>query len=342
MKRKLVLLVLALYVIVSVNAQGIISKDSAVVDKEAQINEVHVTGYKRIEQSNAQMSVFQLNTKLPKKTKAEIAICELPGILRDEKGFKLAGNERASKLLIDGMEATLDEVKSLNASEIEKVEVKHLSIEGNEYDGEINIIRKKRNDMMLNGELGLSSGTVRSNYGIIPRLSFQNSRIDLMGMADITYHRYGKDINVKRVLSTGNEQMYLSNGTTGVWQKFASLRSNCTFSSSVSAMFSYVYMGHDVEVDEKTKNLDESNGEINRNEIISNHFINAVVRFSQNDNSRLFIKGRFHHYGNTNDVEQLSSVVYKVRMNEYSAEVLQEADSLKLGCQVQCTHFVQH
>lgn len=316
--------------VMSANAQGVSTTDSTGVDKEAVLRGVDVTGYRKIEHGDAVKSVFTLNKKLPKNTKIEKALQELPGITRTEKGFVFAGNERISRLLIDGMEATLEEVVKLNVSEVEKVEVKHLTLEGNDYDGEINIVRKKVSIRALNGELGGTVGTLRSNNGLSSRLSYQDRRFEAVLNADVVSHRYDRLFDMQRTFHTGTQETYSSDGTGTVWQKFGSFRSTYVPSQALSMMFSHIYMGHSVSTNDHTRNIDGSNSEINRDEGITNHMTNVVVRYSQNAHNRLSLKGRLHHYKNTNDLNSMDLQTYKVKMNEYSAEAVQEMDSLRL------------
>ena len=309
------------------------ARHDTIIEKDTLLEGIEVSGYKRIEQADAKKSVFMFDGKLPKHTGTDVALQELLGIIKEAAGYRLAGNDRKCKLLIDGIEVDMENLKSLKASEVERVEIKNISVEGNDYAGEINIIRKRAHDRCLNSEVGVSSGILRSNNGGKASLLFRDDRIEISVDVDVTKHKYDKQISMYREKDSGEIQYFSSDAAQIVWQKYNSLRIGYQFSPRISGFMIYSYMGHQIDANEGIVHLNGTSDESVREETIANHSANAIFRFVENGNSRLFIKGRFHNYQNKYSVNLFPDADYKAKMVEYSLETVREMDSLKvLGC----------
>lgn len=302
--------------------------DTTIVYKEAELAGVEVTSYKRIEESDAKKTIYKLAAKTQKNTKADIALMGLPGLIKDNLGFRIAGNDRRCKILIDGVEATKNEIESLDVSEIVQVEIKHISTEGNQYGGEINIIRKKHHETMLNGSIDLGIGTVRCNQSLHPILSFKSDKLEVSTMANINYYTQESEVSMERIFSDGAVKNYSSKGNISNKQNFAMLKSSYFFSPQFCAHIQYQYFRLDTK---EKSNITNLNGKQLLNDAymtLDNHCVNSVLRYNANKNSRLFFKGQFMLYRNTNKVQQLDKVYYASTMRQYSMEALQEIDSL--------------
>ena len=305
-------------------------KDTTIIEKQARLQEVRVTAYRRKEQGDAKMTVLQINRKLPKNTHAEVALRQLPGIVSEAIGYKMTGYERVCKLYIDGVEATKEEVDKLKAQEIDHVELMPYSIDSNDFDGEMNIVRRKSKYRLICGEIGADIGTLRKNLEFSPSISYRDKRLDMTANGQISNYRYNSEMNMQRILSSGVSQSYYSEGITDVQQSYVNLRASYLFTPECSATMAYISMKHDLNIKNYTRNLDGSPGYLYRKEDINNHFVNAVVRMDQTQRSRLFVKGKFFCYTNENKVEQLPSIYYFSKMQEWTMEALGEHDSLRL------------
>lgn len=307
-----------------------IAPDTTVVEKEATISEVVVKAFKRIEKGDAKKSVFKLNAKLPEDIKADLALQELPGITSDNEGFCIAGNDRVSKLLIDGIEATQEEIRALKASDIDRVEVKHLSTEGNRYGGEINVIREKRHDTMLYGSLGVGGSMIRRMESVTPNISYRNDRFEVSFLGGLTRHESNLKTDMDRWFANGEHETFKSDGNSTVWQRVALLKSSYLFSDKWSAYLSYGYFSYDAKQRNNIISISGLNGKNDLREKMDNHIANAMLKYAINNNNRLFLKGRFQFYQDKNKAEQQAYEDYSSMMREYSIEALQEIDSLRL------------
>lgn len=308
-----------------------VDPDTFTVYKEVELSEVLVKSYKRIEQSDAKKSVYKVTSKMPKNTKADVALMGLPGLINDNSGFHIAGSERVCKLLIDGQEATKSEIEGLDASEIARVEIKHISVEGNQYDGEINVIRRKHDQTLLNGSVELGAGLLRKQTSLYPALSFRSEKFDLSAMLSTMKYTQNNNIQMKRLLTNnGFPAFYSSDGIIKNKQEFAMLKTSYFFSSRISAYLQYQYFDLDSKQNNNNVNLDGTNKLTDTRMTINNHSINGVLRCNLNSKTRFFLKGQAMLYRNTNEVEQLDDTYYSSKMRQYSVEALHELDCLNI------------
>lgn len=330
MKKDLFLIAVILCVSISGNAQSDYS-DTLVVEKEAELQGVSVTGYRKIEQSDAKKSVYRLNPNLPKTIMADVALMELPGLQKTNNEFRLMGNDRSCKLLIDGIETSMDEINRLKASEVERIEIRHVSADDSQYAGEINIIKKRVHTRLLNGELAFTSGTYREYEGFAPQLSYKDGRIEVTGMGGVIHNIQEKELTMERI-SEGKQETYSQEGKTSSWQYLGLLRSSYEFSKRVSAMLLYAYTKLDAKNENEITNINRQHTSNRINEVIDHHLANAVLRYNISNNSCLFLKGRYQRYRDWNKVMEQSfrSSAYTSLMNEYSFEIIYKLDSVHL------------
>lgn len=330
MKKENILIIAFLCVSITGNAQGNPS-DTLVVEKEAELQGVGVIGYRKIEQSDAKKSVYRLNPNLPKTIMTDIALTELPGLQKTSNGFRLMGNERTCKLLIDGIETSIDEINRLKASEVDRIEIRHVSADDSQYAGEIHIIKKSVHARLLNGELAVTSGTYREYEDLAPQFSFKDGRIEVTGMGSVIHNKQEKELTMERV-SEGKQETYSQEGKTSSWQYFGLLRSSYEFSKRMSAMLLYAYTKLDAKNDNDITNINRQHTSNRINEVIDHHLANAVLRYNISNISRLFLKGRYQRYRDRNEVmeQNFRSSAYTSLMNEYSFEVIYKLDSIRL------------
>jgi hypothetical protein len=329
--KRIVFMIAAAWSVCSLGLAQTDLSDTLTIEKEAELQGVNVTGYRKIEQSDARKSIYRLNPNLPKTIMTDIALTELPGLQKTSNGFRLMGNERSCKLLIDGIETSIDEINRLKASEVDRIEIRHVSADDSQYAGEINIIKKRVHARLLSGELAVTSGTYREYEGFAPQLSYKDGRIEMTGMGSVIHNKQEKELTMERV-SEGKQETYNQEGKTSSWQYFGLLRSSYEFSKKLSGMLFYVYTKLDAKNDNSIINIDHQHTNNRINEVIDHHLVNAVLRYNISNNSRLFLKGRYQRYCDRNEVveQSLPSSNYTSLMNEYSFEAIYKLDSIRL------------
>ena len=313
--------------------------DTTVVEKQAELQEVKVTGYRRIVQDDAKKTVYQLSRNLPKNTTTDVALMELPELQKVSSGFSINGNDRPCRLLIDGIDANMKELESLKASDVSRVEIKNISAEGNQYGGEINIIRKRR-DRLLNGSVSYSNGTFREYESLYPTVSYRDKKIEFFTVGTLLHNNQKGSMRMVRVTADNTRRRYAMDSDNSIWQYYGMIKASYEFSPKLSAYASYTYSEFDtktqksiediMDINPNDDKIDMTKGENESKDDVGNHFVNVVVKMAQDKNNRLFLKGRFHAYKNGYRMENIDDSRYESEMNEYSMEALQEMDSLRL------------
>lgn len=313
--------------------------DTIVVEKQAELQEVKVMGYRRIAQDDAKKTVYQLSRTLPKNTTTDVALMELPELQKGSAGFCINGNDRPCRLLIDGIDANMKELESLKASDVSRVEIKNISIDGNQYGGEINIIRK-RLDRMMNGSISYSNGTFSEFESLYPTISYRDSKIEINTVGTLLHNKQDGKMRLERVTTDNTRRRYTTDSDNSIWQYYGMVKAGYEFSPNLSAYASYTYSGFGtkiqknfediIDINPNDDKIDMTKGKNESKDDVGNHFVNVVVKMAHDKNNRLFLKGRFHSYKNGYQMENIDDSRYESKMNEYSIEALQEMDSLRL------------
>lgn len=313
--------------------------DTTVVEKQGELQEVKVMGYKRIAQDDAKKTVYQLSSSLPKNTTADVALLEVPELQKGNSGFRVNGNDRPCRLLIDGIDADMKELESLKVSDVSRVEIKTISTEGNQYGGEINVIRK-RHDRMLNGSVSYSNGTLREYESLYPTVSYRDSKLEIYTVGTLLHNKQEGSMRLERETTDNTRRRYTMYSDNSIWQYYGMVKASYEFSPKLSAYASYTYSGFGtknqksfediIDINQDDDETEMTKGKNESKDDVGSHLVNVVVKMMHDKNNRLFLKGRFHSYKNGYQMENIDDSQYESKMNEYSIEALQEMDSLRL------------
>ncbi len=142
---------------------------------------VKVTGYRKIAKGNAEKEIFTVNTEgLLESTKVNVALKRIPKITYNNGSYCILGNNRGAKLLVDGIEVSEDELSKIDASEMEKVELRRIGLNDDGYSGEINILLKKNRQNRFKGEVGLGTNLLKPGVHISPSFDYRSSKVGLI------------------------------------------------------------------------------------------------------------------------------------------------------------------
>ena len=313
--------------------------DTTVVEKQGELQEVKVMGYKRVAQDDAKKTVYQLSSSLPKNTTADVALLEVPELQKGNSGFRVNGNDRPCRLLIDGIDADMKELESLKVSDVSRVEIKTISTEGNQYGGEINVIRK-RHDRMLNGSVSYSNGTLREYESLYPTVSYRDSKLEIYTVGTLLHNKQEGSMRLERETTDNTRRRYTMYSDNSIWQYYGMVKASYEFSPKLSAYASYTYSGFGtknqksfediIDINQDDDETEMTKGKNESKDDVGSHLVNVVVKMMHDKNNRLFLKGRFHSYKNGYQMENIDDSQYESKMNEYSIEALQDMDSLRL------------
>lgn len=150
-------------------------------DEAIKLEEINVTTAQKIVNS-ARKSSYKIDQKsFIKNAKAAEALATLPNVHFNEQDQKaIVDGTLEAKIFIDGMEAMQNEIKNIDASLIDRIEVINnpSSAYGTEFTGAvINIVTKKKTEEFFMGSLAATGG-IRNNYSLLdPAVSYKRGRL---------------------------------------------------------------------------------------------------------------------------------------------------------------------
>ncbi|SES90185.1 hypothetical protein SAMN04487825_107104 [Prevotella sp. kh1p2] len=310
--------------LISTAAEG----EQVLTMRHLSIGEVKVIGFRKLARSNAERTVFALDTRgLPATAKLDLALRRLPGVIYGDTGFKLLGNDKPAKLLLDGIEISQEEIAKVDATEIERVEIRRVGVNEDTYAGEINFIRKKDHTRLFKGEAELSTQLTRPGSFVMPNVSYHSEKVDITSWVSHTYSRQHSDRSTFR----DGALTFRSHDKTNLNQYAASTRVNLFFSSRWMAFLSYSMFGYNAHTNSYLPITNVGASNQHTREKYFSHFGNAVARYNPGKNNRLFGKARYLNYLNTNEVTTPSAYTYRGGLHEWTGEIVDEADSLHTG-----------
>ena len=127
----------------------------SIATPDNELEGVSVIGYRKINTGNIHKQIFELEAKgVPKGASADRALRYVPGLLMGSAGYSILGSEQVAQVLIDGAPASPEELASLPAQSIWRIEVLRGGVDGDR----INIRRLRSLTREFKGriDLGLS------------------------------------------------------------------------------------------------------------------------------------------------------------------------------------------
>lgn len=158
------------------------------------IEEVRISGFRSSVKSSARGRSYLIDSShFQPNTKVISALQRLPGIVPQGFGsLSLFGAQSAPVYYVDDIAASTTFVENLDIHDIERVEVRNVSLSVEGDGGEIYIYRKKRNFSILRGEVGSAA-----DY------TWGNDRLGWLGYGNLYYQNRASDL----FLSLGRDAM---------------------------------------------------------------------------------------------------------------------------------------
>ena len=174
--------------------------------KTYDLRDVEVKAFRPIAKGNAEKTVYTIDTRsFLKDTKANEALRFLPRTESDGTTFKILGKHANARLQVDGVDASLDELRSLNANDIERVEVKETDANDNAHSaGVINIIRKKRERPKYYGSSRNTLNLLYTSLMTYNSINYQSPKWELNATAGAIYNKPKLTNDITRSYSNGN------------------------------------------------------------------------------------------------------------------------------------------
>lgn len=148
--------------------------------------------------------IYRFNTNdFIKNTTADIAMNKVPGVIFAEGvGLKLDGNQSV-KLYVDGIETSNTQLKSIDITDIDKVEIinnptARFNTESN--FAIINLITKPRTESFYKGRIGFTKGMLLNRTGVDPSFSLKKNK--WLIKTEINYNNYKQETTTDIVRNT--------------------------------------------------------------------------------------------------------------------------------------------
>jgi len=291
------------------------------------LGEVKVKAYRKIVKGEGNKMVLGIREEAFLKTaKTDVVLRSLPMIQETDQGYCLQGQTQSAKLLIDGIEATLEEVRKLSASEIKQVEIKDTGSNGETTSGEINIIRKKSLHPKLRASIDASAGLIHKSFSIFPDISFRNDRLDFRVFSS---NSTAQQCNRTWLYRDDVEQQYIDSKSYKHYQGTHYAKLTVQLSERLLTSVSGGVFGMNSKADRYWRYLGTDQPQQKDDERLKNANINSVTQYSISRSKRVFLKGRFLYYMNSLAVSP-EAYDFRSHMREWSAQAGFENDSVNI------------
>ena len=291
-------------------------------DTITHLREVVITAKKRIKNANKKTYKIDPN-KFNKNSKADIVIQTLPNISINNNGL-LINNNRKIILFIDGIEASIEELKRLDIKEIDKIEVisnPSVSYGSNFFGAVINIILKNNKSRFYKGEIETFKGVRLNLFGIIPSLSFKTKNLTFKSF----YSWSNNNQNINSILKRNqNGENFIQSSQRNVsgWQDFSFAKLKIDLSNNfiiyLRATLSR-YNFNSITTGDYIIDNDNNKFEIIGNENLKKGYISSIFKYKLSKNSNITSKYKFFDYTEKNKID------YNIHsLNNYTFSNIQE------------------
>lgn len=300
------------------------SLDFQIILRPIILHEVGVVGYRRIAQEDAEKTVFRINTKgLLKSAKADMALRQVPNVIYNDGTFFLIGQQTKAKILVNNIEVTELELSKIDATDIEKVELRQIGLNSDHQSGEINILLKKKLPNLYKGEVEMGANLLHRGSSISPSFTYRTKVIDL-----ITWGTYVDDRQNSRYdISRNDKEVFHSENNNHLQQYSAMSKMNIFFTPQWRTSLSYSFFGYQspADVSSQMKGITQPKREVK--ESYFSNFANLVVRHDKSANERFFLKARYFNYLSKNR-STMPATLFRGQMDEFTCNFQYELDSL--------------
>ena len=291
-----------------------------------ELQEVKVTGYKRIASTSANKTTFDIDRRgFPVNAKADMALSRLPGVMKSGDSFSLPGNNKPTSLRIDDREVDIKELMTLDLKDIERVEVLRHGTDEASDGGVINVIKKKHLPSLVKGQMSLSAANFsEERYGTFPQITLRTQSIEFT--AFLSGHLSNQ--HSWQTIAWNEEQNYHSDKSAKVGQCTANAKLSIFATPKFKVSLAYTFFGFNSKINAQTESKAGFSGKQKITEGYGSHNINIVSCYEISKNKLLNLKARFRKYKSTNENDQPVSLIYETGMNELTGELSYQANNL--------------
>lgn len=291
---------------------------------EVELGQVEIIASRSSVKTDAEGTTYRISMQgLPPKAKAPLALKRLPGVITRMEEFSLIGARGSATIYVDEVPVDWKLLSTLEAADIDRVEVRYMDHNSSGEGGAIYIYRKKAEHPVLKGDLDLSGGLLRPSWILIPSLTLYSRAVDIIANASVIYNHQHLESHLYRndrpELSVYNRSKVLQPGG----QVFATAE----FSPRLRGTLTYALSGLQSWINSQVNQQGMmTSGKVREDQM--RHAANLLLAYKLGSNNRLLLKS----YGSWmlgNDTD-LRGMVDRINSRDVLAEIAYEHNQLSL------------
>lgn len=294
-----------------------------------EIGAARVKGYAQGVQEKGNATVYQVKAEnYSPFAKADKVLSKLPGLEKEDKGvYRIEGNRRTAKIMVDGVEVSPEEVSHLDAQDIERVETKSVGMNDDSYDGEINIILRREKRLLLKG-----STTLGASYAHPSCFGGSGDQVLQLRSRLMDIYADGRYIpNMQRAeqsMTRDGQRVYKRLNHLLAQQYGSTVRAGFFFTPKVKLALRYYLFGAKSRIQQDLYQGSSNTPRQGRvTDGVNWHYADAVFTYSPANHHTIAAKGQFAD--NTSEYDNLDATGIFARMRSYTGNVEYTMDSLR-------------
>ena len=291
---------------------------------EVELGQVEIIASRSSVKTDAEGTTYRISMQgLPPKAKAPLALKRLPGVITRMEEFSLIGARGSATIYVDEVPVDWKLLSTLEAADIDRVEVRYMDHNSSGEGGAIYIYRKKAEHPVLKGDLDLSGGLLRPSWILIPSLTLYSRAVDIIANASVIYNHQHLESHLYR-----NDRPELSvYNRSKVLQPGGQIFATAEFSPRLRGTLTYALSGLQSWINSQVNQQGMmTSGKVREDQM--RHAANLLLAYKLGSNNRLLLKS----YGSwmlSNDTD-LRGMVDRVNSRDVLAEIAYEHNEASL------------
>nr|WP_314635841.1 outer membrane beta-barrel protein [uncultured Porphyromonas sp.] len=291
---------------------------------EVELGQVEIIASRSSVKTDAEGTTYRISMQgLPPKAKAALALKRLPGVITRMEEFSLIGARGSATIYVDEVPVDSKLLSTLEAADIDRVEVRYLDHNSSGEGGAIYIYRKKAERPVLKGDLELSGGLLYPSWTLTPSLTLYSRAVDIIANASATYSHQHPEFHVYR---NDRPELSISNRAKAL-QSGAQLFATTELTPRLRGTLTYAHLG----IQSWLKSHVNQQGVVTSGRIRENqmsHAVNLLLAYKLGSNNRLLLKSYgLWMLGNDTDLRGMAD---RVNSRDALAEIAYEHNEASL------------
>lgn len=291
---------------------------------EVELGQVEIIASRSSVKTDAEGTTYRISMQgLPPKAKASLALKRLPGVITRMGEFSLIGARGSATIYVDEVPVDSKLLSTLEAADIDRVEVRYMDHNSSGEGGAIYIYRKKAERPVLKGDLELSGGLLYPSWTLTPGLTLYSRAVDIIANASATYSHQHPEFHVYR---NDRPELSISNRAKAL-QSGAQLFATTELTPRLRGTLTYAHFG----IQSWLKSHVNQQGVVTSGRIRENqmsHAVNLLLAYKLGSNNRLLLKSYgAWMLGNDTDLRGMAD---RVNSRDALAEIAYEHNEASL------------